>query len=163
MTRVQISAVLLAGWTTLAVPVRAADNVFAQRLATCQDTWLDWKDDPAKVKEFGDQFLAAFMQNGNEPFFVPRKALTILGLEVTKVFPESVGMAVGFSVMVKAGFDAARKSLEKALGKPLKNCDNGDQMRSCGLEIASKRTVMLMAADADKTEALVGCYYYYAK
>jgi hypothetical protein len=37
-------------------------------------------------------------------------------------------------------------------------------MRTCGLEIAEKRTLMVMAEDGPKaTTTLVGCYYFYEK
>ncbi len=37
-------------------------------------------------------------------------------------------------------------------------------MRTCGLEIGDKRTVMLMAEDNPKNATtLLGCYYYYEK
>jgi hypothetical protein len=37
-------------------------------------------------------------------------------------------------------------------------------MRSCELQIAEKRTVMLMAEDDPKaTSTLIGCYYFYEK
>jgi hypothetical protein len=43
-----------------------------ERLATCQDSWRDWKDDPAQSKKVGEQ-----------------------------VYPESVGMGVGFSARAR--------------------------------------------------------------
>ena len=81
-----------------------------------------------------------------------------------QVFPESVGMGVGFSVVVGASFDKTRTSLEHKIGKFLKKCETGDNMRMCELEIAEKKTIMLMAEDNVKsTTTLVGCYYFYAK
>ena len=73
-------------------------------------------------------------------------------------------MGVGFSVVVDATFDDARRAVEQALGKPLGQCDTGDGMRMCELPIADQRTVTLMSSDrpADK-ETLVGCYYLYEK
>ena len=65
---------------------------------------------------------------------------------------------------IRTTFDVTRKAVEKALGKPLTKCDTGDDMRSCELEIAPQRTVMLMAEDKPgATHALVGCYYFYEK
>ena len=73
-------------------------------------------------------------------------------------------MGVGFSVTVDATFDTARTNLEKALGKPLTKCETSDGMRTCELDIAEKRTLMLMASDDPKaSETLVGCYYFYEK
>jgi hypothetical protein len=80
------------------------------------------------------------------------------------VFPESVGMAVGFSVVVNANFDQTRKAVEIRIGKKLTACENGDNMRMCGLEIAEKKTVTLMTSgDPKSTSALFGCYYFYEK
>lgn len=156
-------ASLVVTFLFVTVALQAADDRLAQRLALCQDSWLDWKDDPVKVKQFGDQFQAAYTQSGQDPFFVPRTSATILGFAVEKVFPESVGMAVGFSVIVKAGFDAARKSVEKAIGKTFKNCESSDHMRTCDLELAPKRVVTLLTEDGRPASSLIGCYYYYAK
>ena len=90
--------------------------------------------------------------------------MTVAGLHVAQVFPDSVGMGVGFSVGVDATFDQTRRSLEKMLGKPLVKCEVGDNMRSCALEIAEKRTLMVMAEDNAKNgTTLLGCYYYYEK
>ena len=90
--------------------------------------------------------------------------MAIDGLKVTQLFPESVGMGVGFSVLVDATFDTARQALEPKLGKPLRQCESGDGMRICELPIAEQRTVMLMSGDPpnDRT-TLVGCYYLYEK
>lgn len=145
-------------------PAHAADDVQIARLATCRDSWMDWsKTAPARLQEFVGRFRSNFAQNGNDGSFVPRAATSIAGLRIVQVFPQSVGMGVGFSVTVDADFDKARKALEGALGKPLAKCETGDGMRSCELDVAEQRTVMLMAADNEKDRALVGCYYLYEK
>jgi hypothetical protein len=90
--------------------------------------------------------------------------MTIDGLKVSQVFPGSVGMGLGFSVLVDASFDVAKQALERKLGMPLGDCETGDGMRTCELSIAEQRTVMLASNDPpnDKT-TLVGCYYFYEK
>jgi hypothetical protein len=71
-------------------------------------------------------------------------------------------MGVGFSVMVEAPFDTARRTVEKTFGKSLQKCDASDNMRTCDLKIGEKRTFMLMAEDSAKSATtLLGCYYYY--
>jgi hypothetical protein len=146
-------------------PGRAADDTGFERMATCQDSWLDWsKSDPAQMKKFGDRFRADFSRKDNDAFLVPRKDVRIAGLRITQAFPDSVGMGVGFSLTVEAPFDKARQVFEKSLGKKLGKCETGDNMRSCQLEIADKRTFMVMAEDNSKsTTTLVGCFYYYEK
>jgi hypothetical protein len=53
---------------------------------------------------------------------------------------------------------------DPALGKVLGNCERGDGMRTCGLEIAKERTITLMAGEQDTPKrTLLGCYYFYAK
>jgi hypothetical protein len=95
---------------------------------------------------------------------VPRSRTEIAGLRVTQLFPDSVGMGVGLSVTVEAKFDKARTRLEKTLGKKFAHCETSDGMRTCELQIAEKRIVMLMAEDDPKAAStLVGCYYFYKK
>jgi len=149
-----------------AVASRAADDMGIERLALCQDSWLEWKDsNPARLKQFADAFRSNFrQQKDTDAFFVPKSSLSIAGLPVAQVFPESIGMAVGFSVVVNASFDQTRKAIETRLGKALKKCEVGDNMRTCGLEIAEKKTVLLMASDDPKSATtLFGCYYLYEK
>jgi hypothetical protein len=143
----------------------AADDMDIQRMATCQDSWLDWqKSDPARLHKFGDRFRAEFSPQSNDPFVLPKTSKTIAGLRVEQAFPISVGMGVGFSITVGAPFDTARKAFEKVLGKTLVKCETGDGMRTCELAIAEKRTFMLMGEDNPKSPStLVGCYYYYEK
>jgi hypothetical protein len=144
---------------------RAADDVSLTRMATCQDSWLDWqKSNPAGLQAFGQRLHAGFSQHANDAFVLPKSSTEILGLRVTQLFPDSVGMGVGISATVTAKFDEARRRLEKTLGKPFVHCETSDGMRSCELPIAEKRTVMVMAQDDPKaTSTLVGCYYFYEK
>jgi hypothetical protein len=54
-------------------PVRAADNLSVERLATCQDSWRDWKNsDPVRLKRFAQSFQSDFLQKEKDPFFVPK-------------------------------------------------------------------------------------------
>jgi len=152
-----LGAAMTPGW--------AADDTGIERMATCRDSWFDWnKNDQSQLKKFGDRFRTDFSRSDNDPFFVPRKDKRIAGLRVTQAFPDSVGMGVGFSVTVEATFDKARQIFEKSLGKKLQKCEASDNMRTCELDIAEKRTFTLMAEDSPKsTTTLVGCYYYYEK
>jgi hypothetical protein len=145
------------------VPARAADDLI-QRLATCQDSWVDMKDDPAKINQFAESFNATFVQKQDGRSFVPKTPLLVAGLPVTEAFPESVGMGVGFSVIVDAKFDQARAALEKTTGKSLKQCETGDGMRTCALEVATQRTLVVMAdSEGSSSTTLLGCYYFYEK
>ena len=146
------------------IPAQAADEMNIERLATCQDSWLDWKNDPPRMRKFGDSFQSAFMQKAGDPFFVPKTSTTVVGLPVAQVFPESVGMAMGFSVLVDANFDKTKRSIEKKIGKTFKKCETGDNMRHCELPIGEKKTILLMAEDNPKSKTtLFGCYYFYEK
>ena len=146
-------------------PAWGGEDMSLARMATCQDSWLDLqKSDPAGLQAFGQRLHAAFSQHDNDAFVVPRSRTEILGLRVTQLFPNSVGMGVGLSVTVDAKFEEAKRRLEKTLGKPLGKCGASDGMRTCELQIAEKRTVMLMAEDSPKaTSTLIGCYYFYEK
>jgi len=154
-------ALLIALAVTTAV---SADDVKIERLATCQDSWLDFKEDPAKSKAFAEAFMASFNQKGNGGTFTPKTKVLVAGLPVVEAHPESVGMGVGFSVVLDAPFATARPAVEKVMGRPLKDCEKGDGMQMCGLEIAEKKTLMLMSDEAGTSkQSLLGCYYFYAK
>jgi hypothetical protein len=163
LARVGLSTVIL----VVATAAQGADNLGIERLATCQDSWFEWKSrDPAQMKKFAESFQAAFShKKDTDPFFVPRSGQTVVGLPLAQVYPESVGMAVGFSVVVNASFDTTKASLEKKLGKSINKCEPpSDNMRTCDLEIGEKKTIVLMAEDNPKsTTALFGCYYFYEK
>lgn len=164
MKRAWPAGLLLALLVGVAPAVRADDQRI-ENLALCRDSWLDWKNtDPARLDSFGAYFRSAFAHNGDDAFFTPKSAMAIDGLKVKQVFPENVGMGLGFSVVVDATFDVAKRALEQDLGKPLRQCESGEGMRTCELPIAEQRTVTLMSGDPpnDKT-TLVGCYYVYEK
>ncbi len=143
----------------------AADDLSLERMATCRDSWFDWsKSDPGQLQKFGDHFRSQFSPNQNGAFFVPKTGISIAGLRVAQAFPNSIGMGVGFSVLVDATFDETRRISEKILGRSLEKCETGDNMRTCSLEIGPKRTFTLMAEDNPKSATtLLGCYYFYEK
>lgn len=130
-------------------------------LATCRDSWLEWKDDPARSAKFAQDFRADYTDGGG--FLLPKTPKSLLGMSVSRVYPESAGMAVGFSVLVNSGFEAARKTVEKALGKPLKCDDKGDEVFGCELSLGPKKTAFVMTEDKSSKSTLVGCFYFYEK
>jgi hypothetical protein len=159
-------AVILIIFLVALTPACAADNLSIQRLATCQDSWLDWKkSDSVQLKKFAESFQSDFSRKEKDPFFVPKSNQTVAGLPVVQVFPESIGMAVGFSVVVNADLDTTKTSLAKKIGKSFSKCEPpSDNMRTCEMEIGEKKTILLMAEDNVKSKTtLFGCYYFYAK
>ena len=149
-----------------AAPARGADNLTIERLALCRDSWLDWKSgNTPQLPKFATSFQADFVRKEGEAYFVPKTSQTVAGLPVAQVFPQSIGMAVGFSVVVDANFDKTKASLEKKIGKSIRKCEPpSDNMRTCELEIGDKKTIALMAEDnAKSTTTLFGCYYFYEK
>ena len=145
------------------MPARAADNLI-ERLATCQDSWMDWKDNPAQMKALGDAVTTSFTRKPEGGAWSAKGPVMVIGLPVSEAYPQTVGMGVGFSVTVDATFDTTREHLQKAVNKSLTHCETSDGMRTCDLELAPKRTLMLMAEASGKSKAtLLGCYYLYEK
>jgi hypothetical protein len=154
----------LVGVIVAGARVRGAQELTFDQLATCKVSWLEAKDDPTRLQPLGDALDADFTKKQGEPFFVPKKKMTVLGLPLLRLFPENVGMALGFSVMVSADFETAKKALETAAGVALTDCQNGEGVRTCGHQLAEKKTLMMMApASGTPKETLFGCYYYYEK
>lgn len=145
-------------------PAPAAAGFPLEQMATCKDSWLEWGADEARVGAYRESFLAQFRQKKGDGFFVPVTSASVMGLKVLRVYSNTIGMARGFSLLVDAPFDTAKKSVEKSLGTPLKHCETSDGMRTCDLEIAEKKTVTLMAdATGKEKSTLVGCFYFYEK
>lgn len=152
-----VAAALAALATTAA---RAADDAQLQRLALCQDSWLDWQNDDARMARLVNNFESGFTR-GAQGAFTPRSPLSVLGHPVTAVYPQSVGMGVGFSLVVQAGFAESRVAIEKQLGKPMA-CSTSDGVRSCEAEIGARRTAVLMTGQNGLAKtSLLGCYYFY--
>jgi hypothetical protein len=149
----------------IAAPSRAADDPTIERLALCRDSWVDWsKSNPGQMEAFRNGIITGYTQRQGDPFYVPKTAKSFAGYKVIQLFPGNVGMGVGFSIVVEGTFGKVQQSVEKMLGKPLKECSTSDGMHSCALDIADQRTVTLMAGDDPKSnKTLVGCYYFYEK
>jgi len=151
---------LLCAWTA---PAGAADDALLQRMTLCQDSWLDWKNDEARLTRFVSEVESRFSHDTRGPGFAPKAPIKAFGLPVAQLFPQNVGMALGFSMLVNADFAQARSSLESQLGRKM-TCESGAEGRGCELKIGEKKTVVLMSDENGKSrQTLLGCYYYYEK
>ncbi len=144
------------------LPAQTATDPNLERLATCQDSWLDWKDDPTHVAKFADGLHASFTEK-DSGYLVPKTKTTVFGLPVAGIYPQSIGMGVGFSVIVASDFATAQKAVEKAVGRKLKCEPDSDNMHGCQSELGPKKTVTVMSNTDDKKTVLIGCYYFYEK
>jgi hypothetical protein len=146
----------------MAVPAIAADDPGLERLALCRDSWKDWQTANApQLTTFAAHLRADFTQKQGDAFVTPKTPLSLLGLRVLQVYPESVGMGVGFSVLVDAPFDKTKAVFAAKLGKPLQRCETDEGMRGCQTQFAPERTFML--AQGDHNQTLAGCYYLYER
>ena len=151
---------LLCAWTA---PAGAADDALLQRMTLCQDSWLDWKDDEARVKRYVAELESRFTHGARGTGLTPKAPTKAFGLPVAQLFPQNVGMALGFSVIVNADFVQARRALEGQLGRTVK-CQSSDGQTACELKIGEEKTVVLMSEDNGQSKrTLLGCYYYYEK
>jgi hypothetical protein len=159
-----IAALAALGVAVPQLHAQTKDDVGVLRLLTCQDSWMEWKDDPAKRQKFVDELKMNFKQNERDGTFEPIKPMSILGHQVFQLYPQSVGMGVGYSVIVSASFDATKASLEKQMGKPFDRCETASEGKSCERQLAKLKTVMLMEGSRGKDpKTLFGCYYLYEK
>jgi hypothetical protein len=141
----------------------AASEPTLESLATCQDSWLDWKDNPAPGKKFTEMLRTGYTADSEDGHLVPKAKTTLLGLPVKSVYPDSVGMGVGFSVGVSADFASAKKAVEKAIGKPLKCEADSAEIRACEAELGPKRNVTVASEPGNDKYVLIGCFYFYEK
>jgi hypothetical protein len=164
MKRLQLAESLLP-LLLAAVPASAAGDPRIEDLALCRDSWMDWeRNDPSALDSFGNFLGVNLAHNTDDGSLMPNTPMTIIGMDVTQVFPSSLGMGLGFSVLIDAPFEVAKQALERDLGKPFADCQSGDGIRACELSIADQRTVVLVSDDASNdTATLIGCYYYYEK
>ena len=149
----------------LASPAAQAgpDDAQLQRLALCQDSWFDWKDDAARMARFASLFNTRFSRSPQGDAFVPRQSSQVLGRAIRQAYPQSVGMGVGFSLVINADFATARAAVEQQLGKPM-HCATSDGVRSCELSLGEQKTALLMTGqNGQASTSLVGCYYFYEK
>jgi hypothetical protein len=141
----------------------ASDDLPLQRLALCQDSWFDWKDDAPHMARFANTFKTRFDRSPQGDAFVPRQPAQVLGHAITQAYPQSVGMGVGFSLVINADFATARSAIEQQLGKPMR-CTTSDGVRSCEIQVGEQKTALLMNGDNGRAAtSLVGCYYFYEK
>jgi len=159
-----IHAAAIAAITLASSAVHAAsDDLPLQRLALCQDSWFDWKDDAARMARFANIFNTRFNRSPQGDAFLPRQPSQVLGRAITHAYPQSVGMGVGFSLVINADFATARAAVEQQLGKPMR-CSISDGVRSCELQLGEQKTALLMTGQNGQADtSLVGCYYFYEK
>ena len=155
-----IATALIAG--ALPRPAGAADDAQLLRLATCRDSWFDWKDSPSRFDAFRTWLKAGMTSLDGGQTFAPKAPSTLLGLPVRDVYPQSIGTGVGFSVIVDADFSRTRAAFEKELGKPM-TCATSDGTPACELEIGVRKTVTLLGGGRGSRASLAGCYYFYEK
>ncbi len=143
---------------------QAADNRLLLQLATCEESWMDWRKSSPKIDDFRKLFTEDFKQKDRDPGFAPLKPVSILGHTIAEGYPQSVGMGVGFSVLVDAEFDKVKASLEKQVGKTIGACSKEGDSRNCEHKIGEKKTLVLFEGGRGKNaKTLFGCYYFYAK
>lgn len=141
----------------------AAEAGYLGQLATCQESWFDWKDDERRMGQYVDRLNANFVSSEEEPAFFPKTPGKVLGFPLVKVYPQSVGMAVGFSLQLGGQLGDIQTEVEKKLGKGLE-CLPSDGMTSCAVELGDKKTVLLTGyGEGAEAVNLLGCYYFYEK
>ena len=80
----------------------AKDDASLLRLRTCQDSWMDWENDPAKTQMFVDGLKVISKRDDRDGSYLPIKPMSILGYDVLQLYPQCVGMGVGYPVIVSA-------------------------------------------------------------
>jgi hypothetical protein len=143
-------------------PAQAATEPNLERMATCQDSWLDWKDDPTRIAKYADGLRTTYTGQA-DGYLVPKTKSSLFGLPVVGIYPQSIGMGVGFSVIVTGDFAAAKKAVEKAVGNSFKCESDSDNLHACQSELGPKKTVTVTSDADDRKTVLIGCFYFYEK
>jgi hypothetical protein len=163
LTLVLFGAFALSSTVTGLPPGNTAEERRLKRMATCQDSWLTWQGDERQMAEFIKSFDADYTRSEQEPAFLPKGPSKVLGFPLIKVYPQSVGMGVGFSLQLAASLVQVRAHVEPLLGKPL-DCSVSDDMTYCAFVIDPTKTITLTADGNGMGKfSLLGCFYYYAK
>jgi hypothetical protein len=71
------------------------------------------------MARFAGYFESRFERSPPGDAFAPKTPMQALGHAVTQVYPQSVGMGPGFSLVVNADFAQTRSAVEQQLGKPM--------------------------------------------
>lgn len=158
-----LAATALASTVSGLPPGNGTDETYLVELATCQQSWFDWKDDDLRMSQYLDRLNADFTRIEEEAAFLPKGPAKVLGFPLVKLYPQSIGMGVGFSLELGGQFAKIRNEVENRLGKPLE-CSASGGMTSCAVELGEKKTVMLTAfGEGADAVNLLGCYYFYEK
>ncbi|MDI1253986.1 hypothetical protein [Thermomonas sp.] len=144
-------------------PGNEAEEAYLEKLVMCQESWFSWKDDDRRMSQYLARFDANFTRSEDEPAFLPKGPANILGFPLIKVYPQSVGMGLGFSVQLGGQFAKIRSEVENKLGKPFE-CSASDGMTSCGAELGKNKSLTLTAfGNGANAINLIGCFYNYEK
>lgn len=161
MITIAVFAVTLSTSAVAAPPVGNTDGAAFQRLAMCQDAWVDWKGDNARMTAYVDRFKTRFTRAAGESAFVPVAPVKVLGFPVVKVYPQSLGTSVGFSLVLDAPLAKVRAELERATGKTLE-CSESEGTLYCGAPLDDGKTLTLSSGDHGQArQSLLGCAYHY--
>lgn len=119
------------------------------------------------MSPFRDRINSDLKQVEGTAGYTPLQPMSLLGFNVIEVYPGSVGMGLGFSVVVIAQFEQVKASLEKQTGKRITECSFQENTRDCGFSLAERKTLTLTEVSKRTKETnaktLFGCYYYYEK
>lgn len=154
MTAVLACAAIAAG------PASAADEPMLKRFGTCQESWHDWQEGDPRQAQFVRDVEGRLDRRDDGAAFTPKSPMTVFGLAVSQVYPQSVGMGVGFSMIVDADFAESRRAFEKQLGRPM-TCVVSDGLPACELQLGVRKTAVLMTDDPRRKTTLAGCYYFF--
>lgn len=135
-----------------------------QSMITCQDSWLDWKDDPVRAERFIETLDRHFYREERRRVLIPREPVQLMGHAVIEVTPQNAGIGLGFAVTVKAPLDKVRQSYETAIDATMSRCGQHDALTLCTKPIAERKTAMLASPTArPEIGTVMGCFYFYQK